>query len=69
MKKKIKDELHGLKASELVKKAAEIRKQITTERMNMMTKEVKNRRIVKELRRKLAVLLSIERMKALVEGK
>lgn len=69
MKKKIKDELHGLKASELVKQAAEIRKQITTERMNMMTKEVKNRRIVKELRRKLAVLLSIERMKALVEGK
>lgn len=69
MKKKIKDELHGMKSAELVKKAAEIRKQITTERMNLMTKEVKNRRVVKELRRKLAVLLSIERMKALVEGK
>ena len=69
MKKKDKDELHGMKTAELVKKAAELRKSIITERMNMMTKEVKNRRIVKELRRKLAVLLSIERMKALVEGK
>jgi len=69
MKKKDKDELHGMKSIELVKKAKEIRKQITTERMNMMTKEVKNRRIVKELRHKLAVLLSIERMKSLVEGK
>lgn len=69
MKKKDKDELHGMKRLELVKKAAELRKSIITERMNMMTKEVKNRRTVKELRRKLAVLLSIERMKALVEGK
>lgn len=69
MKKKIKDDLHAMKSAELVKKAAEIRKQITTERMNMMTKEVKNRRVVKELRRKLAVILSIERMKVLGEGK
>lgn len=69
MKKKTKDEFHGMKSAELIKKATEIQKQIKTERMNMMTKEVKNRRIVKELRHTLAVLLSIERMKALVEGK
>ncbi|MEK7074118.1 MAG: hypothetical protein AAB960_02220 [Patescibacteria group bacterium] len=69
MKKRDKDALHGSGVTELDKKAKELRKQITQVRLTMQTKEVKNRREAKELRRKLAVALSIKRMKELTEKK
>ena len=69
MKKRDKDALHAAGVTELDKKAKELRKQITQVRLTMQTKEVKNRREAKELRRKLAVALSIKRMKELTEKK
>ena len=69
MKKKDKDEMHGMKSAELVKKAADLKKLIAVERMNVMTKEVKNKHLAKELRRKRAVALSILQMKVLSESK
>ncbi len=69
MKRKTKDEFHGMKVSELRKKVEELKKQIKEESLNMLTKEVKNRHGVKELRKKLAVMLSIARDKELAEGK
>jgi ribosomal protein L29 len=69
MKKKDKDEMHGMKTAELGKKVAELKKLIAAERLNMMTKEVKNRHLVKELRHKRAVALSILQMKVLSESK
>lgn len=61
--------MHGMKPEELAKKAVELKKQIKAERLTMQTKEVKNRRIAKELRKKLAVALSIARAKVLAQGK
>lgn len=69
MKKRDKDELHTAGVAELDKKVKELRKQIGQVRLTMQTKEVKNRREAKELRRKLAVALSIKRMKELTEKK
>lgn len=69
MKKNDKDALHGAGVAELDKKAKELKKQITQVWLTMQTKEVKNRREAKELRRKLAVALSIKRMKELTEKK
>ncbi len=69
MKKKDRDEMHGMKPEELVKKAAELKKQIASERLAMQTREVKNRRVAKELRKKRAVALTIARQKMLVQGK
>lgn len=65
MKRRDKDELKGMPVSELVKKAKEVKKQIREARLSMLTKEVKNRRQIKELRKKLAVALSIARIKEL----
>lgn len=67
MKKRDKTEFHGMKAAELTKKAAELKKQIVGEKLNLVTKEVKNRRVVKELKRKYAVILSILRVKELLK--
>jgi|GEM_PF-664168 ribosomal protein L29 len=69
MKKRDKDELHAAGVTELGKKAGELRKKIAEVRLTMQTKEVKNRREAKELRRKLAALLSIKREKELTEKK
>lgn len=69
MKKRDKDELHTAGAAELGKKAVELRKKIAEVRLTMQTKEVKNRREAKELRRKLAALLSIKHEKELAEKK
>lgn len=69
MKKRDKDALHGAGVAELDKKAKELKKQITQVWLTMQTKEVKNRREAKELRRKLAVALSIKRMKELTQKK
>lgn len=69
MKKKDYTDMHGMKPDELVKKAREFKKQIKAERLTMQTKEVKNRRIAKELRKKQAVALSIARAKVLALGK
>jgi len=69
MKKRDRDEMHSMKPEELLKKAAELKKQIAVDRLAMQTKEVKNRRGPKELRKKLAVALSIARQKVLALGK
>lgn len=69
MKKRDKDELHGLKEAELVKRIAELAKQIREGFLDRVTKEVKNKRVVKELRRKRAVASSILRMKTLMPQK
>lgn len=69
MKKRDKDELRGLGIKDLDKKAKEIRKQIRDVGQTMLTKEVKNRREAKELRRKLAVALSFRREKELSQQK
>ncbi len=69
MKKRDKDELHGAGVIELDKKVKELRKQMKQVRLTMQTKEVKNRREAKELRRRLAVTLSIKREKELTQKK
>ena len=69
MKKRDKDELHGAGVIELDKKVKELRKQMKQVRLTMQTKEVKNRREAKELRRRLAVALSIKREKELTQKK
>lgn len=67
MKTKDKAALHGASVTELDGKAVQLRKQIAETYMTMQTKEVKNRREAKELRKKLAVTLSVQRMKVLSE--
>lgn len=67
MKSKDKAALHGATVAELDGKAVQLRKQIAETYMTMQTKEVKNRREAKELRKKLAVTLSVQRMKVLSE--
>ncbi len=67
MKRRDKDELRNSTEAGLVKKAAELRKQITEKRLAMQTKEVKNTHEIKELRHKLAVVLSIQRHLALTQ--
>ncbi len=69
MKKRDRDEMHGMKPEELVKKASDLKKQIASERLNLLTKEVKNRRVARELRKKRAVALTIARQKILAQGK
>jgi len=69
MKKRNKDEIHAMSVSELTKHAADVRKQIKEVELTLQTKEVKNRRQAKELRRKLAVTLSVLRGKVLAERK
>lgn len=69
MKKKDKDQLHALKTAELATKAVELGKQISTALLERVTKEVKNRKIVKELRKTRAVALSILRLRELSERK
>lgn len=66
MKRKDKQELHGMKTDQLKKKAQEVRKQLRQALLDAQTKEVKNRKIAKELRNKLAVILSILRHKELI---
>lgn len=67
MKRKDKEELHGMKQADLKKKADELAKQLRQEYLTRETKEVKNRKIVKELRKKRAVTMSILRTKELTE--
>lgn len=68
MKRKDKDELKGLKPEELKKRIDELTRQIRDGVLDRVTKEVKNKRIVKELRKKRAVGLSVLRIKTLSEG-
>ena len=65
MKRKAKEELHGCNVEVLKKKAQEVGKLLGQSYLDSQTKEVKNRKIVKELRKKLAVILSILRHKEL----
>lgn len=65
MKRKAKEELHGFNVEVLKKKAQEVGKLLRQTYLDSQTKEVKNRKIVKELRKKLAVILSILRHKEL----
>ena len=66
MKKKDKTNYHQMKPDELKKKAAELKRKLHEELLAMQTKEVKNRHVGRELRRSIAVILSILRMKELV---
>ena len=66
MKKKNKAEYHGMKPEDLKKKVAELKARLQSELLAMQTKEVKNRHIGRELRRDIAVILSILRMKELL---
>lgn len=63
MKLKDKQELHGLKPEMLKKKVSELRNQLRHMYLDMRTKEMKNRKVAKELRKRLAVALSILRIK------
>jgi len=69
MKKRDKDQIHQASVQELVKKAEELRKQIVDETLKRQGKTVKNVRVVKGLRQKLAQTLSIKRLKELSERK
>jgi ribosomal protein L29 len=62
MKRKDKEELRKASLEELTKKAKDLNKQITEERLAIQTKEVKNKHRAKELRRRLAVVLSLIRI-------
>lgn len=63
MKQKDKQVLHGVKLEEIRKKAQELRNQLRRAYLDMRTKELKNRKVAKELRKRLAVTLSILRLK------
>lgn len=65
MKRKDKEELHSLTVEVLKKKAQEVKKLLGQSYLDGQTKEVKNRKIVKELRKRRAVILSIVRNKEL----
>ena len=69
MKKSARDDIRQLSAAELGKKAAELRKKITDEGLKRLTSQVKNVHAVKNLRRELALVLSVRRIKALSEKK
>lgn len=63
MKLKDKQEFHSLKPEVLKKKISELRVQLRKMYLDMRTKEMKNRKVAKELRKRLAVALSILRIK------
>lgn len=66
MKKKDKTEYHSMKPAELKKKAAELKAKLKLELLGMQTKDVKNKHIGRDIRRNIAVILSILRMKELL---
>lgn len=67
MKKADKDQILGASPAELTKKATEIAGQISAETLKRQSANIKNVHIVKNLRRKLAVVLSVKRMKDLTQ--
>lgn len=69
MKKRDKDEFHGIAVTDIDKKVNDLRKQLKEARLTMQTKEVKNRHSVREMRKKIAVALSIRRVKELTQKK
>lgn len=56
MKRKAKDQLVSMTLSELKKKVGELRKLIIEEKMKRYSTQVKNVRVVKELRIQLAIV-------------
>ena len=65
MKKRDRDQIHAATTEELTKKAGELRKQIIDEMLKRQGKTVKNVRVTKGLRQKLAQVLSVKRWKEL----
>jgi ribosomal protein L29 len=65
MKKRDRDDINAATVAELGKKIVDLKKQISAEVMKRQTSEVKNVHTVKSLRQKLAVMLTIQQMKAL----
>lgn len=65
MKGNEKNDIKAATLAELAKKAAEVRRLITDERLKRQSTTVKNVRAVKSLRQKLAVILSLMRIKML----
>lgn len=67
MKKNDKDQIINASAAELSKKAGELKKQISDEILKRQSANIKNVHTVKNLRRKLAVVQTVGRMKALAQ--
>lgn len=67
MKRKDKDELKQLSVAELAKRVAELTKAIRANALERVTKEVKNTRIGRQLRKQRAIVWSILRMKTIAE--
>lgn len=67
MKKKDRDQIVQMGVSELAKKAQELRDQIAKDTLKRKTTNVKNVRSVKILKKTLAVVLSVKRIKELTK--
>lgn len=59
MKKRDKADIQNMNEEALKKKVAELRNKIRQESHDMMVKEVKNRHSVKQLRKSLAIVLTV----------
>ena len=67
MKKNDKDQIMNASVSELLKKAGELKKQISDDILKRQSANVKNVHTVKSLRHKLAVVQTVVLMKALAQ--
>lgn len=67
MKKRDYDEIKAATKAELTKKIMDIKKQIGQDVLKRQTSQVKNVHTVKSLRQKLAVMLTIARVRSLAE--
>ncbi len=67
MKKNDKDQIVNASVTELSKKAGELRKQVSYEILKRQSSNVKNVHTVRALRHKLAVVLSVRRLKQLTQ--
>lgn len=69
MKRKTKDQLVALSVAELKKKVTELRKAILEAKMKRFSTQIKNVRMVKELRIQVAVIKTALTAKLFLEGK
>jgi ribosomal protein L29 len=69
MKKKIRQDIRSASMADLNKKIREFQKQINDERMKRVSTPVKNTRLLKGIRHKLAMALTVKREKELAESR
>lgn len=69
MKKKEKSNYHGMTTTELASALSDVRKQMTTFETDKYTKQMKNMREIRNLRKKQAVMLTILHKKELQHEK